>query len=293
MAKKKLTPEEKVIKDAADLKQRLADNLAASLNDMLKLVLKGFIPEPTIQFAIGEKVQHGAHMSTEILESHMDGKIYKILHKYEITKENKESYERERSVNEECFIFWIDITPLRTKEEDQLIVRFSQKEDYTIQFHQSTIHSFHTHAYHFGVDMNPDYQRGYVWTDHDKTALLDSIFNNIEIGKFVFIRRDYDGANRSTPHFFEILDGKQRLSTILDFWEGRFKYRGKTYFELCWRDQNHFDGFRISMAEVGDMSEEQILQYFIRLNTAGRPVNPEHLEKVKDRLDAIKETEND
>ena len=34
----------------------------------------------------------------------------------------------------------------------------------------------------------PDYQRGYVWEQEDKELLLDSIFKNIDIGKFVFIR---------------------------------------------------------------------------------------------------------
>ena len=39
--------------------------------------------------------------------------------------------------------------------------------------------------------MNPDYQRGLVWDEENKTLLLNSIFNNIEIGKFSFIKLNY------------------------------------------------------------------------------------------------------
>ena len=79
--------------------------------------------------------------------------------------------------------------------------------------------------------MNPDYQRDYVWELSDKQLLIDSIFNNIDIGKFAFIHLDYKTWNK-TGYAYEILDGKQRLKTIIDFYENRFSYKGIYYNDL-------------------------------------------------------------
>lgn len=55
------------------------------------------------------------------------------------------------------------------------------------------------------------YQRDYVWSQEDKESLIDSIFNHIEIGKFVLVFKGYEGD------MYEVLDGKQRLSALQEF----------------------------------------------------------------------------
>ena len=69
-------------------------------------------------------------------------------------------------------------------------------------------------AYHRGLIDNPDYQRGYVWTLEDKQKLIQSIFNRADIGKFVFIEDENYREYR-----LEVIDGKQRLRAILDYYE--------------------------------------------------------------------------
>jgi uncharacterized protein with ParB-like and HNH nuclease domain len=69
--------------------------------------------------------------------------------------------------------------------------------------------------------MNPDYQRDLVWSLEDKVNLIDSIYNDIEIGRFAFIKTDYSKNNFDfdKDFYWEILDGKQRISAIIDFFE--------------------------------------------------------------------------
>jgi uncharacterized protein with ParB-like and HNH nuclease domain len=73
-----------------------------------------------------------------------------------------------------------------------------------------------------------------VWELEDKVALIDSIFNNVDIGKFAFIHLNY-----GEKYTYEILDGKQRMRAILDYYENRFQYKGKYFNELSCREQNH------------------------------------------------------
>jgi hypothetical protein len=130
--------------------------------------------------------------------------------------------------------------------------------------------------YHFGTDMNPDYQRDYVWSEEDKVALIDSIFHGIDIGKFAY------ADNPVSDHYlYEIIDGKQRLRTIIDFYENRFPYKGKYFNDLCYRDQNHFENYAVSVADVRNVDRNTVMKYFVAMNSQGRIMDSAHLDKVR------------
>jgi len=136
-----------------------------------------------------------------------------------------------------------------------------------------------TNIYNFGVDFEPKYQRGLVWEQKDKDLLIDSIFNGVDIGKFVFIRRPYGGYGSPS---LEILDGKQRLHTIQEFYENRFPYKGKYFNDLSYKDQSYFRNYNISYADIkGDISDKQKYEIFIRLNTGGRQIDHKQIEYVE------------
>jgi uncharacterized protein with ParB-like and HNH nuclease domain len=155
-----------------------------------------------------------------------------------------------------------------------------------MNFMQMTISSFFSKCYYFGVNFDPEYQREYVWSQEDKIALIDSIFNNVEIGKFAFIRKGY-----SEKYHYEVLDGKQRLRAILDFYEDRFQYEGKYFSDLSQRDQDHFEDYHVSVAEIENLTREQILRYFVKLNKHGKVMPKEQIEKVEKMLEEIKDNE--
>ena len=54
------------------------------------------------------------------------------------------------------------------------------------------------------------------------------------------------------------------------------------------RDQSHFENYSVNVAEVGEMSQEQILRYFLMLNTSGKPMAKKQLDKVQNMLDKLK-----
>lgn len=63
------------------------------------------------------------------------------------------------------------------------------------------------------LDLNPPYQRKSVWTIKDRRFFLDTIMRNYPAPP-IFIHRTIDEVGRSTYH---VVDGKQRLETILQF----------------------------------------------------------------------------
>lgn len=282
MGRVKLTDADKARIATEKAAQQLRDNLASEHKDLVDRVQWGYIKTPTRQFDIGERVQSGAHDHTEILEKELDGAIYLVKNDYIISDKHTRGFgERFQS---QYWVAWHNIDKYRTDEEKKSLPNLVAKDDVRFSNSNTSISSFNSMTYYFGVDLNPDYQRDLVWTLEDKQKLIESIFNNIDIGKFAFIKKGYNKENPS-QHMYEILDGKQRLTTIMEYLEDRFEWRGLKFSQLSPSDQWHFETYNVVTAETSDMTKEQIYRYFLKLNTGGKPISTEHLEKVKCLLD--------
>lgn len=270
----KMTEEQKaqrkIEREAKAEQKRFEDNLQQSL----ERARNPFTPKnPTYFFEVGEEVRYGAITKTVIKEVLDDGMIYRI-EKTSVAGPN----ERKRPTTiEEDYVSWIDIR----KKEGRSETILSQKEEMFLNYMQQDISSILNKVYHFGVDMNPDYQRDHVWELSDKISLIDSIMNNSDIGKFLFNRRDYVDAE--TP-LYEIIDGKQRVSAILEFIEDRFEYKGLKFSQMHLRDQHQIKGKVVNIAEVQNSTKEQLINLFIKVNTSGRIMSKDHLDKVRKML---------
>jgi len=247
------------------------EHTAKQLVFELKQERQKFINEPTILYKVGDRVIHGAIKESYVKEVLDDGKI---LFLHEICTENNygNPYDYERDI----YVSWQDIQYHR---EDTPEV-FRKEEPVFFQTYQQDISSIWNRYYHFGIDMNPDYQRGNVWALEDKVALIDSIFNNIEIGKFSFIELPFKENSPSS----EVLDGKQRITALVEFKEGRFKYKGYTYRDLSFTDQNHIRHYSVSVSTVEHMTQAQKYEYFLKFNTYGKEQDKEHIKFVKSLL---------
>lgn len=135
------------------------------------------------------------------------------------------------------------------------------------------------------------YQRPFIWTLEEKQLLIDSIYNNIEIGKIVLRNRSWSWVeNRikkgTIEHttFKQIVDGKQRCNTILEFITNSFPDSyGNFWGDLSSIAQRKFFSFRyITYGELGETAtDKDVLNTFMCINHAGKPMSKEHLEFVK------------
>lgn len=220
---------------------------------------------PTYSYAEGDKVVLGSLKNCTVAAKRFSESgvlLYCIEHDDE--KTGKKHY---------TFAPWYHVRPLKEMEGE---TNFTKVDDIDIKFFNKQIKGLLNMYYLHGVEMNPPYQRGYVWDDSDKESLIDSIFTGIEIGKFAFITKDY---THEKP--FEILDGKQRLSTLLDFYENRLAYKGKYFNDLSPKDRRTFLDANITVGEVKDLTPQQIYTYFYKLNKCGRVMDEEHLNEIK------------
>ena len=66
--------------------------------------------------------------------------------------------------------------------------------------------------------LQPDYQRREVWGDAARVMLIDSILNDIPMPK-IFVSK----AIKDMRTYRSVIDGQQRITTILSFLNNGFK----------------------------------------------------------------------
>jgi len=131
------------------------------------------------------------------------------------------------------------------------------------------------------INLDPGFQRRSVWTWNDRRRLIQSIFAGYPIPSIFLYRRSPKGRL-----IYDVIDGKQRLETVLMFAKvGRFK---RDWFDvkldlgegLLWYDwptickhfssnRSAFDAYKLQTAEVtGELN--QIIDLFVRINSTGK-----------------------
>src|ERR1700690_2630461 len=66
--------------------------------------------------------------------------------------------------------------------------------------------------YIYRIDLDADYQREVIWSRSNQEQLIDSILQGIDIPK-LYLMQVKDNENVD----FECIDGKQRMSSLLNF----------------------------------------------------------------------------
>ncbi len=152
-------------------------------------------------------------------------------------------------------------------------------------FGERTINELLLMFRHKQINLEPGFQRRSVWNLSDRRRLIQSIVSSYPLPSIFLYRRTLRGGKL----IYDVIDGKQRLETILMFMrQGRFKrdcftvrldldengpdwydYRDiKRHFPLV---RNAIDSYKIQTVEVtGELSE--IIDLFVRINSTGKPL---------------------
>ncbi|MDH4366836.1 MAG: DUF262 domain-containing protein [Dehalococcoidia bacterium] len=114
----------------------------------------------------------------------------------------------------------------------------------------------------------PIYQRGEVWSEEKQRLLVDSILRGIDIPKLYlqYFKGDDDYEE------WDCIDGHQRIKAIIGFFDGEFEYQGETFDSLSNDDRDTFEHYKLTIAEVTEIDEEEVRLLFQRLQL-GVPLN--------------------
>jgi hypothetical protein len=148
------------------------------------------------------------------------------------------------------------------------------------------------------LELNPRFQRRPVWTDKAKSFLIDTILRGKPIPK-VFIRQKINVTTKSSIR--EVVDGQQRLRTILSFIKDGFvvskrqnpTYGGVLFSQLPEEVQAQILSYEVSVDLLINLPDSEILDIFSRLNSYAvvlneqEKINADHFGPFKVLADKI------
>jgi len=129
--------------------------------------------------------------------------------------------------------------------------------------------------------LKPPYQRKPVWTNNQKAYLINTIIGGYNIPE-VYIHRETDEKGNTK---YNIVDGQQRIRTILEFIEGDFSLSEEydpNYADFQFKDlpsevQKKYWGFTIFAREIVEATDEEVKNLFRRMNKNVVTLNAQEL----------------
>lgn len=131
-------------------------------------------------------------------------------------------------------------------------------------------------------------QRPFVWTLKQKQELIFSILKGVKIANFTVVL--YTPTKEERQNVIKVIDGKQRLSTILAYYNNQFpievegvEYYYSTLPEDCKYVIASFDlNFDQTYEYYDDrISDKTLVAWFEQINFAGTKQDEEHLASLK------------
>lgn len=136
------------------------------------------------------------------------------------------------------------------------------------------------------LEISPKYQRNSVWDEKAKSYLIDTIIRGLPVPQ-IFIRQIIDIKTRKTNR--EIIDGQQRMRTILSFVNDEFMiskshnsdYGGLFFSELEHNVQEEFLTYELPVEIIKSKDDSIIYDMFARVNTNNMTLNKQELRNAK------------
>jgi len=138
------------------------------------------------------------------------------------------------------------------------------------------------------LDLDPPYQRKSVWTLKEKQRFLDTILRNYP-SPALFLHLSLDDQGNPTYH---VVDGKQRISTILDFVDNKLRLAadfGDSRLDgQKWRALDEYPGvksafwkYQVTVELIDDVHEPLVREVFSRLNQNSRKLERQEIRHAR------------
>lgn len=147
-----------------------------------------------------------------------------------------------------------------------------------------------------GLDLNPDFQRGHVWTEKQQTHFVENVLRGIVPSSGLLIQWNcpnwddfyYKGE---LPLGFQCIDGLQRLTAIRKYIKGEISPFGLSINDLnntSFSIKRCFYVFKFAIHNMTKKSD--LLSHYLDINSGGTQHSEDEINKVRKLL---KETQND
>ena len=130
------------------------------------------------------------------------------------------------------------------------------------------------------LDLDPDFQRGHVWTPDQQIAYVEYILRGGQSGRDLYFNCPGWQADYRGPYV--IVDGKQRLNAVRQFLADKIPAFGHLFSEYT--DKLRMTGPAFNWHVNNLKTRKQVLTWYLEMNTGGTPHSDAEIQKVRDLL---------
>jgi len=120
-------------------------------------------------------------------------------------------------------------------------------------------------------------QRGLEWELEKKVAFIKTMM----AGGFT---QAISLNNLTRDNIVKVIDGKQRINTVISYYQNEFAVDGVYYRDLSDDDKYIFESFLIpayQYTSVTPLSDDELIKWFLAINDAGKTVQQAHLATIR------------
>lgn len=131
------------------------------------------------------------------------------------------------------------------------------------------------------LDMNPDFQRGHVWTQAQQIAYIEHCLSGGQSGREIYF--NCVGWQRSYVGPFVLVDSKQRIEAVLKFLANDLPIFGSHLFnDFTGKISSGSGFFNFNINDLNTWAD--VLKWYLEMNSGGTPHAKEELSRVEDLL---------
>lgn len=163
-----------------------------------------------------------------------------------------------------------------------LITQASYKVNISIRYLEKQLQEY---IENYGLELTPNFQRAHVWTEEQQTSYLEWILRGGKSGLEILF--NCPGWSTLYTGKMQLVDGLQRITAVRKFLNNEIPAFGTLYKDYEDSPRAFLIGF---VFHVNDLeTEEEVLQWYLDINSGGTPHTEEELEKVRKMLEEEKE----
>ncbi len=142
-----------------------------------------------------------------------------------------------------------------------------------------------------GLQLNPEFQRGHVWTEEQQIAWLEYHLRGGKSGNTIYLNNPF-WRTVQTPKpgdyaDYVCVDGLQRITAAQRFIHNKIKVFGSYFNE--YEDKLRLVNNNTLILNVNDLkTEKEVLQWYLDMNSGGTPHSPEEINRVRKMMDGMK-----
>lgn len=146
------------------------------------------------------------------------------------------------------------------------------------------VHFIEEEVNEYGLILNPDFQRGHVWTEAQQIAYIEFLLREGTSGRDIYLNNPSwhhsvpDGAYND----YVCVDGLQRITAITRFIHNEIKVFGSYFKDFTDPRNITLNTVRVHINDL--QTRDEVLTWYLEMNSGGTPHTKEELDRVKAML---------